>query len=84
MKQIYENHIIEYENEVKKSLFITLVKKVTSENEAKDFIATHRKNDANHNCFAYIHGDNQQIQRKNDDGEPLNSARKTDVKHFTA
>lgn len=82
MKQLYENHIIEYKNEVKKSCFITLVKKVTNEIEAKDFIATYRKNDANHNCFVYIIGDNQQIQRKSDDGEPLNTARETNVKHF--
>jgi uncharacterized YigZ family protein len=62
--------IAEYEE--KKSLFIGNVARVSSEDEARDFInsikAEHRE--ARHNVYAYIIGGNCSIQRYSDDGEP--------------
>ena len=61
---------------IKKSRFICNVARVNSEEEAKDFIAglqkEHRK--ANHNCFAYMVGDKDQVQRESDNGEPSGTA----------
>jgi len=58
--------------EEKKSVFIGNVKRVDSEEEAKDFINTiksqHRE--ARHNVYAYVIGNNMGVQRYNDDGEP--------------
>ena len=60
----------------KKSRFITSVRPVKSEDEARDFIEEIRKRnwDANHNVFAYQIGDNDEIQRFSDDGEPQKTA----------
>ncbi|MEG0773202.1 YigZ family protein [Clostridium sp.] len=56
----------------KKSIFIGHVKRIHSEEEAKDFInkikASHKE--ARHNVFAYVIGVNKGIQRYSDDGEP--------------
>jgi len=50
---------------IKKSRFICSLKKITSEADAQDFITAiskeHRK--ATHNCFAYLVGDHDEIQR---------------------
>lgn len=64
------------ESEIKKSRFITSLKRVYSEEEAKTFIAGLKKEHwkANHNCSAYVIGDNSQIQRSSDDGEPSGTA----------
>lgn len=60
------------ELEEKKSLFIGHVKRVNSEEEAKDFInrikSEHKE--ARHNVFAYVIGQNMGTQRYSDDGEP--------------
>lgn len=65
-----------HEFEIKKSKFIANVKRVNNEAEAKLFIeeisATHKK--ANHNCFAYLIGENDNIQRESDNGEPSGTA----------
>lgn len=60
----------------KKSRFIATVKPVASEEEALDFIAGLKKKywNATHNCFAYVVGENQQLQRCGDDGEPQGTA----------
>lgn len=60
----------------KKSRFIATVRPVKTEEEALSFIAEMRKKywDASHNCSAYIIGENQQIQRCSDDGEPGQTA----------
>lgn len=64
------------ESEIKKSRFITSLKRVYSEEEAKTFIAGLKKEhwEANHNCSAYVIGDNSEIQRSSDDGEPSGTA----------
>lgn len=64
------------EIEIKKSRFITSMKRVYSEEEAKAFIAGLKKEHwkANHNCSAYVIGDNSEIQRSSDDGEPSGTA----------
>ncbi|MBO0473387.1 hypothetical protein IGL98_002352 [Enterococcus sp. DIV0840] len=66
----------ESEIEIKKSRFICSLKRVYSENEAKDFIAQKKKEHwkANHNCSAFVIGEKSDIQRSNDDGEPSGTA----------
>lgn len=60
----------------KKSRFIATVVPVNTEEEAITFIEQTKKKyyDANHNCFAYVIGDNHEIQRCSDDGEPVRTA----------
>lgn len=66
----------ESEIEIKKSRFICALKRVTSEDEAKNFIAQKKKEHwkANHNCSAFVIGEKNEIQRSNDDGEPSGTA----------
>lgn len=61
---------------IQKSRFIGYVKRVETEEAAQDFIRDMKKkhHDANHNCSAYMIGDNDQIQKANDDGEPSGTA----------
>lgn len=65
-----------YEQTIKKSRFICSIARVSSEEEAQQFItsiqAANKK--ATHNCFAYMIGDNDQIQRESDNGEPSGTA----------
>jgi uncharacterized YigZ family protein len=65
-----------FQFEEKKSIFIGNVKRVTSEEEAKEFIAKikNKYKDARHNVFAYVIGENMGIQRYSDDGEPQGTA----------
>ena len=60
------------EFEEKKSTFIGHIKRVETEDEAKEFVAEIKEKykDARHNVYAYIVGENMGIQRYNDDGEP--------------
>lgn len=62
----------------KKSRFISIIKPVFSEDEAKSFIEETRKKywDATHNVFAYQIGDKNEIQKFTDDGEPQGTAGK--------
>ncbi|EOL46489.1 YigZ family protein [Enterococcus caccae] len=66
----------ESEIEIKKSRFICSLKRVYSEEEAKEFIAQKKKEHwkANHNCSAFVIGEQNDIQRSNDDGEPSGTA----------
>ena len=65
-----------YEQSIKKSRFICSIARVSSEEEAQQFItsiqAANKK--ATHNCFAYMIGDNDRIQRESDNGEPSGTA----------
>lgn len=65
-----------FEMTIKKSRFICAVARVYNEDDAQAFIAqvsaANRK--ANHNCFAYLIGDRDQIQRESDNGEPSGTA----------
>ncbi|MBL4932186.1 YigZ family protein [Clostridium paridis] len=60
----------------KKSQFIGYIKRVESEDEAKEFVQEiknmHKM--ATHNCWAYVIGENLGIQRYSDDGEPQGTA----------
>lgn len=62
----------------KKSRFIAHVFPVTKEEQALEYIETLKKQywDARHNCYAYVMGENQQLQRFSDDGEPSGTAGK--------
>ncbi len=66
-----EGEIIE-----KKSRFIATVRPIETEEEAIEFIAKMKKKywDARHNCYAYVAGKNQELQRCSDDGEPNGTA----------
>ncbi|MDR7078822.1 putative YigZ family protein [Neobacillus niacini] len=61
---------------IQKSRFIAHIKRVESEQEAQEFIQTLKKKywDASHNCSAYMIGENDQVQKANDDGEPSGTA----------
>lgn len=67
----YENTIV-----IQKSEFITRIYRVNSLEEIEAILEKIRKKhyDATHNCYAYILGDNQEIQKCSDDGEPSKTA----------
>lgn len=60
----------------KKSRFIGEIVPVESEEEALNFIAAKKKQyyDARHNCSAYVIGENNELMRQSDDGEPGGTA----------
>ena len=62
----------------KKSRFIATVVPVHTEEEALKFIEAMKKKywNATHNCFAYVIGDHDELQRCSDDGEPGGTAGK--------
>lgn len=64
------------EIEIKKSRFICHLFRVTTEDEARKHIESVRKEhwNANHNCTAWIIGEQQANQRSSDDGEPSGTA----------
>lgn len=64
------------QEEIKKSKFIYHVKRVSSEEEARDFINAIKKEHykATHNCSAFIIGEHSDIKRTSDDGEPSGTA----------
>lgn len=61
---------------VNRSRFIGYAAPCESEEEAIQFIRSIREKhrDANHNCYAYILGENAGIMRYSDDGEPSGTA----------
>src|SRR5699024_4890875 len=61
---------------INKSRFIGYASPVESEKSAQEFIDTikQKHKDATHNVFAYIIGQNKNIQRYSDDGEPSGTA----------
>lgn len=71
MKSICKEVI--HETVIKKSRFICYMKKIESEEEAKEYVASLKKmhHGANHHCSAYKVGN---IDRANDDGEPSQTA----------
>lgn len=62
----------------KKSRFIATIMPVETEEEALSFIESLKKKyyNATHNCSAYVIGQNHEIMRCNDDGEPSGTAGK--------
>lgn len=71
IKDSLENTII-----INKSEFITHIYRVDNIDEINLILDNTRKKyyDATHNCYAYILGDNQDIQKQSDDGEPSKTA----------
>lgn len=71
VKKYGENELI-----IKKSKFLTFVKRVETEQEAIDFIQDIKKrhHTATHNCSAYMIGEHDNVQKANDDGEPSGTA----------
>ncbi|QBO35914.1 YigZ family protein [Periweissella cryptocerci] len=70
------SHDFQHEIVIKKSRFITNLKRVHSEDEAVAFINAIKKEHykANHNTSAFVLGDRDEIQRASDDGEPSGTA----------
>ena len=64
------------QEEIKKSKFICHIKRVASEEEARNFINAIKKEHykATHNCSAFIIGEHSDIKRTSDDGEPSGTA----------
>lgn len=64
------------EIEEKKSRFIAHLMPVTCEEEAVAYINSMKKKyfDARHNCYAFVIGDNSELTRCSDDGEPSGTA----------
>ncbi|WP_053368281.1 YigZ family protein [Bacillus sp. FJAT-27245] len=65
-----------HEIAIERSRFIAHCARAESEAEAQDFISEIKRlhRDATHNCSAYLIGENDQIQKANDDGEPSGTA----------
>ncbi|WP_139491120.1 YigZ family protein [Brevibacillus dissolubilis] len=63
---------------IERSRFIGYAQRATTEEEAVQFIQMIKKKhwDATHNCSAFVIGENDQIQRSSDDGEPSGTAGK--------
>ena len=62
--------------EIQKSKFITHLRHIETEEEARTFIQAMKKKyfDARHNCSAYVLGEGADKQKSNDDGEPGGTA----------
>ncbi|MBO4835460.1 MAG: YigZ family protein [Lachnospiraceae bacterium] len=60
----------------KRSRFIAVLHSVHSEDEALNYIEQIRKqyHDARHNCYAFLIGENAELFRFSDDGEPSGTA----------
>lgn len=71
IQKTYENKIV-----IEKSQFITRIFRVNNIDEVNSILEEIRKKhyDATHNCYAYILGDNAEIQKCSDDGEPQKTA----------
>jgi uncharacterized YigZ family protein len=65
-----------HELEVKRSRFITVIRRTGDEDGARVLVAGLRKefHDARHHCSAFILGPDRDIQRSSDDGEPSGTA----------
>ncbi len=66
----------EHEIVIQKSRFIAHVARAETEEAAQEFIQRIKKENwnATHNCSAYLIGENDHIQKANDDGEPSGTA----------
>lgn len=75
------------ENKVKGSKFLGFAFPITDKQQAEELLDKHRKiyYDATHNCFAYSLGNDDEIFRFSDDGEPNGTAGRPiyqAIKHF--
>lgn len=65
-----------HELSIKRSRFITVLRRVEDEFQARTLVAELRREfyDARHHCSAFLIGPSRSIQRSNDDGEPSGTA----------
>lgn len=65
-----------HELEIKRSRFITVLRRADSEEGARALVADLRRefHDARHHCSAFVLGADRDIQRSSDDGEPSGTA----------
>jgi uncharacterized YigZ family protein len=65
-----------HELEIKRSRFITVLRRTDSEDGARALVAGLRRefHDARHHCSAFVLGPDRDIQRSSDDGEPSGTA----------
>ena len=65
-----------HELEVKRSRFITVLRRAGTEDAARDLVANLRRefHDARHHCSAFVIGPDRTVQRSSDDGEPAGTA----------
>lgn len=74
----YFSVVGEYECEyvIERSRFITYVKHVENEDDAKNFVAAIKKKNslATHNCYAYVADEDGFVRKFSDDGEPQGTA----------
>ncbi|MCA4131552.1 YigZ family protein [Arthrobacter sp. M4] len=64
------------ELEIKRSRFITVLRRASDEDGARALVSDLRKefHDARHHCSAFILGPDRTVQRSSDDGEPSGTA----------
>lgn len=67
---------VRHELEVKRSRFITVLRRTDSEDAARALVADLRRefHDARHHCSAFVLGPDRSVQRSSDDGEPSGTA----------
>lgn len=65
-----------HELEIKRSRFITVLRRAGTEDAARDLVAGLRRefHDARHHCSAFVIGPDRTVQRSSDDGEPAGTA----------
>lgn len=65
-----------HEIEIKRSRFITVLRRTDSEDAARALVADLRRefHDARHHCSAFVLGPDRGVQRSSDDGEPSGTA----------
>lgn len=65
-----------HELEIKRSRFITVLRRCGDEDAARALVAELRKefHDARHHCSAFVIGPDRMVQRSSDDGEPSGTA----------
>ena len=65
-----------HELEIKRSRFITVLRRTDSEEAARALVADLRRefHDARHHCSAFVLGPDRSVQRSSDDGEPSGTA----------
>lgn len=65
-----------HELEIRRSRFITVLRRVETEEDARALVADLRRefHDARHHCSAFVLGPDRTMQRSSDDGEPAGTA----------